>query len=353
MRNRLNNYDLLRILCVFGVILIHISSTYLKYSVNIINSGTSSYYNHPLASSFYNCIGRFSVPIFLMLTGTLLLKKNKNADFKTFYKKSIKKIFIPVLLFSIIYIIYTIKINNFNSMSDYLYSLKLLIVGKPFYHMWYMYMLIPIYIYIPFIIILKNKIGENLFKTISIIYLPIAVICLWTQKTKFEWDFGQAFLYLSYVMIGYIIGNNKKHNKFYTIFFITIGILIELLLTLLVYKATLNGIITDNLEYTIQSNTSPLSVLSAILIFIGFTNINIKIDFSYLSNLTFYIYLFHAGILDIIITQYPKVLTYNSIISTPILMIIIFIISLLLSIVFNSIYNYIIKLIKIHIKLND
>ena len=338
MKNRLNNYDLLRIFCILGVILIHVSSTYLKASVNFINTNAENF-NHPLANSIYNCIGRFSTPIFLMLTGALVLKSNKNSNCKTFYKKSIRKIFIPVFFFSIFYVIYQLKVYKITNPNDIHTILKLAIQGKPFYHMWYMFMLIPIYIYIPLLLTFKNCVGEKFFKKISIIYLPIAVFFLWYTKPILQYDFGRGFLYLSYVMIGYVIRNNQKHNKTYTYVFIILGIIFELISAFLVYKMTLKGIITDDLPHSIQGITSPLSVIASICIFIGFTNINITQNFSVISNLSYYVYLIHAGVLDIIFKNFPKLVNYNSIIMIPLLTIIVYFISLILSMILNKIYK--------------
>lgn len=77
---RQNNFDLLRIIATFAVILIH---------VNVYISGLNNIslvdYN---TQSFINVITRFSVPCFVMMSGAFILSNRDNAEYKKFYAKS-------------------------------------------------------------------------------------------------------------------------------------------------------------------------------------------------------------------------------------------------------------------------
>ena len=221
MGSRENNYDLLRILCMIGVILIHVSATYLNNEAVLYNAGNYNG-NQTIWISLFNCIGRFAVPCFLMLTGALLLNNPKNREYKYFYKKMINRIVMPTILFTIIYFLYRVIISLFGN-GDIISIIKDTLKGKVFYHMWYMYMLFGVYLFIPIIIRFKDDIGEKKFKIVSIIFLPLAVLCLWISKFNVEWNVAKSFLELSYVMIGYIIANhfiNKKYIYFWIFFII-------------------------------------------------------------------------------------------------------------------------------------
>ena len=88
---RENNYDLLRIISTFAVILIHVNAFYISkmtdYASNLYWIGSA-----------INIVTRFSVPCFVMLSGAFLLSNPKNKDYKTFYKKTFSKIFLPFAL---------------------------------------------------------------------------------------------------------------------------------------------------------------------------------------------------------------------------------------------------------------
>ena len=67
MEKRCIYFDILRIVACFAVIIIHVCSWYL-YSD--INSPNWQVFN------FYNSIVKWSVPIFVMISGALFLKAN-------------------------------------------------------------------------------------------------------------------------------------------------------------------------------------------------------------------------------------------------------------------------------------
>lgn len=74
--DRQNNFDLLRIISTFAVVLIHANATIANdYNISLLG------YN---IQSFVNVITRFSVPCFVMLSGAFILSNTKNADYKSF-----------------------------------------------------------------------------------------------------------------------------------------------------------------------------------------------------------------------------------------------------------------------------
>ena len=102
LQNRESNFDLLRILAAFAIVMLHVSANFLK--INEIGAPTNC--NYPIM--ILNHIVRFAVPCFFMLSGAFLLDDERNADHKYFYKKSIKNIGITGIIFCLIYFIYSI-----------------------------------------------------------------------------------------------------------------------------------------------------------------------------------------------------------------------------------------------------
>ena len=54
------------------------------------------------------------------------------------------------------------------------------------------------------------------------------------------------------------------------------------------------------MKYSIVGNFNPLVVVASLLFFSGFSSLNIDINLTKLSAKTLYIYLFHAGVLDLV-----------------------------------------------------
>ena len=98
-------------------------------------------------------------------------------------------------------------------------------------------------------------------------------------------------------MVGYSIRkiNIGKSNRKATLA-VLVGILLELCAAGFEYQQMVAGIQENELKYSIVGPSNPLIVLASTLIFYGFTVLDVKKDLTKLSNLTFWIYLIHAGV---------------------------------------------------------
>lgn len=247
-----------------------------------------------------------------MLSGAFILDNDKNAAFSYFYKKSFKKLFIPVLIFSILYFIwnYLIIYCSTSVFHTKHFEINLLIEpitkwlkGEPFYHLWYMYMLIGLYALAPVILRLKNDIGFERFEKLAIVFIILASIAAWTTYSVTRWNPGSSFCFLGYFMLGYVIRKKCSANNIKAFLFITLGILIEAATSYLRYRQVLLGIAeADQIMMKLFAPTCPSIVLASICIFTGFAYLNAKINCSYLAPLTFVFYMMHGGVLQVIQT---------------------------------------------------
>lgn len=99
-KNRESNFDLLRILSAFAVVMLHVSGGFLQLDEMKVPT------NCHFPIMLLNHIVRFAAPCFFMLSGAFILADERNADYKYFYKKSFKNIGITSVIFCAIYIIY-------------------------------------------------------------------------------------------------------------------------------------------------------------------------------------------------------------------------------------------------------
>lgn len=148
-KDRLIGLDLLKIVSAFMIILIHSSA-------NIYNNhavGTSVWFSGVIL----NTIPRFAVPAFLMISGALLLKNNmkpRNALMKALYAG------VALIVWSISYILAKkILWNEGNIIYDIL-SIPFKI--GPSGHLWYGYLIVWIYIFLPILKSLYDAIDKKL-----------------------------------------------------------------------------------------------------------------------------------------------------------------------------------------------
>ena len=143
MNERVKYCDAIRFVSVLLVIAIH---CFYLIRLEYISKNTTYYLFNTLLDSFT----RGAVPAFFMLTGAFLLNSNKYQSCKEFYKKKIPILFISLLFISLIY--YLFDCFYFKTT---LFSLKFFIrlfFGEYIkYNFWYMYSIIIIYLFIPFL----------------------------------------------------------------------------------------------------------------------------------------------------------------------------------------------------------
>lgn len=134
----------LRALATISVIVLHVTFPAL-YNYGTINI------NDWQVGNFFDSLVRFCVPVFLMLTGALLL--GKPIEIAGFLKKRFVRVLLPFLFWSSIYIAYSIALK-YNKEEDFSILESIEFVYLQFkdgasYHLWYVYMLIGIYLFLP------------------------------------------------------------------------------------------------------------------------------------------------------------------------------------------------------------
>lgn len=305
--SRESNFDLLRIICAFAVVVIHVSAQFIGAM-----TGDPQYvgmeFHDVFNSTLWNVLSRFAVPCFVMLSGAFILANDKIADFSFFYKKSFRKFFLPLLLFSFLYYLYSnilivgghflIQKPDVLSWGVFFEPLLNWLKGVPFYHLWYMYMLVGLYLFAPLLILLKYQIGDKFFERTAWSLLLLSGMFAWGRDVVAYWNPGYCFNYLGYFMLGYVLRKKSRPNNFRGLLYILLGVCVECLIAFLRYEE-----ITCCIEEGSRSWIDPLSpliILASIFIFYGFALLKIKRSFAFLSGLTFVIYLAHAGILQVI-----------------------------------------------------
>lgn len=206
-KERLTNYDYLRVFATFAVVLLHVSALWIDFR------GLIKLHLIIDIAYIFNDLTRFAVPCFLMLSGALLMRDTQNVSFKQFYWKAFVKLGIPTIIFSLIYTAYTYFAINYGIFPSkgpvFSILLNKLVRGAPLYHMWFMYMILWIYLFVPFVKIIKNNISKYDYTKIGIVFVIMATLSSFMSSERcVAWDIGKAFEYLSYFIIGDVIYSN-------------------------------------------------------------------------------------------------------------------------------------------------
>jgi surface polysaccharide O-acyltransferase-like enzyme len=289
--------DTLRTIATFLVVLIHVSAKYVDTAINNL-SFSNSFWIANISDSF----SRIAVPLFVLISGMFLLGRKESII--QFYKNRMSKILIPLISWTLIYLSLRILLDILTGSSVNVKSiLTSVILGKPYYHMWYLYMIIGLYLVTPLINNTINHISRNTLWMSAILLMLFGMFNSFFDKF---YDNNVHFLlwfvnYLGYFIIGYLIKDFKKNWS--NILLLFVYALTSTLISILSYFT----IITYNNLY-FYGYLSPLVIISSLSFFKLFHQIELKKSiFSKISNLSFGVYLIHAAILcsiDLILKEF-------------------------------------------------
>ena len=202
-QNREIYYDQLRTLAIIGVICCHVGVDFF-FGNKKIYKPNKMFYNY-----LYLTYGRFiGIPIFIMLSGALLI--NKNYSLTTFIFKRFIRVFIPYLFWSLIFVSFTIHFQNYKFSKYTIKNVCFGGVGTVGRILWFIWMIMIVYIGI-FIINLIIKLIKSKSKRLENIFIHFLFIFALTCYTLFNLGhirynkIGYYIFFIPYAIIGYYI----------------------------------------------------------------------------------------------------------------------------------------------------
>ena len=187
--------DILRTLAIAGVVLCHSVEGVYAFDVNSIQALSSM--SRVFAIAMYSLGRVLGVPLFLMLTGYLLL--DREYDTKgcvTFWKKNWLQLFLCTEAWIVLYELFLLLYQKQPIPLGYLIRAMLFLEPSSMYHMWYMPMLLGFYGLIPLAAIALQKVD------VKVLLVPFLVY--------FAYGYGVAF----YAQLAPVAGYPAPANQF-------------------------------------------------------------------------------------------------------------------------------------------
>jgi surface polysaccharide O-acyltransferase-like enzyme len=181
--------NVLRIIAIYIVVTGHISIW-------------SSRETEPLGVSWWilkwiHCTALFIIPVFVMISGVLLLNNPRDESAMTFYKKRMRRISVPVIFWTALYLTFRalapqyagVEVADKEGMTI-LKAAELIFRADPFYHMWYVLMIPALYLVTPPLrVFVKQSTSAQRILVIAIIFIlagiysPINNLYLGNKRT--------------------------------------------------------------------------------------------------------------------------------------------------------------------------
>ena len=328
-------FDYLRVFATLAVVILHVSAS--AQSSTDVNSSEWMVFN------CFNSAVRWGVPVFVMISGALFL--NSDIGLRKMYSKYILRLAVAFVFWSAIYAI----VRN-GSNTD-----KIISFVKGEDHLWYIFLIIGIYMCIPFIrqIVVSEKMIKY-FLLLSLIFTFVIPECVRLMS-----DFGNEFVvklgeavnndlynmtlripsgYVGYFILGYYLDKTdlKKHKRTVIYFSGIIGFVFTVLLTLAVsLKAQQVQDYYNNLYVNV--------LVMAVAVFVLFYNAKFedkKINkiMQKLSKYSFGVYLVHPAVISLLNKAFGlNTMTFNPVISVIVISGIAFTCSYIISGILNKV----------------
>lgn len=288
-----SNYDKLdtaRWLAALAVVLLHSAAAVLGEA----EFGSTAWQ----WANVYDAATRWCVPVFVMISGVLLLDPTKQESLRRFYSRRARRILPATLFWSVFYLGWSAWQYRLKGVPmDTEAWIRKATGGEPYYHLWYLYMLIGLLLVTPFI--------RQFYRYCSAKQRVWVVVCLFLlamlqslyreiQAKDYGFFLFWFIPYLSYFWAGRMLFEAKRS-------FALSGVLMLILLCVgLTAMAVMKLSSTQGLNLYFYDNFSPTIVLMSMALFYLLIKSRHLPRLSVIAPYTFGVYLIHPLFLDII-----------------------------------------------------
>jgi len=171
MRERVQFFDLLRCVAAVAVIAIHVLAPY-RHELGVIP------FDQWVTAVGINGISRWAVPVFILITGALMLSDTRPFDLPYYARRRLGKVLIPFLFWSLFYALLSgLSVSGFDS-SKVTEVLSSSPEHATYYHLGFFYYFIPLYFVIPMFQWLVRQQRQDILYLFTALWLFTTVLYL-------------------------------------------------------------------------------------------------------------------------------------------------------------------------------
>ncbi|MDQ8033804.1 MAG: acyltransferase family protein [Bordetella sp.] len=200
--DRYARLDAARWLAALAVVLLHSAASIVSEPANY---GSNAW----LAANLYDSAARWCVPVFVMVSGALLLDGSRPQDARLFYSRRVARICAPLLFWTLFYLLWRTGLDWWDDgRVDVSFWPRKVASGEPYYHLWYLYMIVGLYLFAPLVraLYLRSSVPARRLWVVGI--LGVAILdALYRQALQAPPGFFLTWFlpYLGYFVAGRMI----------------------------------------------------------------------------------------------------------------------------------------------------
>lgn len=281
-----------RAIATIAVIILHTAAPIL-YRYNEV------YVEYWWVGNIFDSAVRFSVPLFFMISGTLLLSRDYNLN--DFLLKRFWRIVPPFIFWSLIYIFFDAVVSDtdYTKLSFGKLIIRNLFQGSQF-HLWFVYTLLGLYLFIPILRVwIKNSTKREIQYFIALWFVStIYLIANWGNYLP-QINLIHFSGFIGYFVLGYYLTYFHRNLKKVPIFLFLSGVIITIIGTFFLSQHE------NQFSSMFYNYLSPNVVASSVGIFLLIKKSSIKSKklsyiICFISNYSYGIYLSHILVLRLL-----------------------------------------------------
>ncbi len=171
--------------------------------------------------NFYDTLFRPAVPLFMMISGSLFLRK-KQIDLKRLWLKNILHLFVVYIVWVVFYAVMNNGIHKV--LSDPMIAWNEITGPTPQYHLWFLRTLICMYAIVPLLCLLVNAFDRKILRYYLILFFVFGILRHTVIDLPFvpKWMVEQINLfvdmdfvgYSGYFILGWLLSDPKVSSRF-------------------------------------------------------------------------------------------------------------------------------------------
>lgn len=312
--DRLIYADVLRVIATIAVIFIHISAAWMTSDI----IGTSAW----SIMNIYNIIARFSVPMFVMLSGMFLLDPQKQVSYKDIFFKYILRCLVALIVWGTFYNLTDLHGITNISIATLFDSLVHTLMAKTHYHLWFLYLIMGLYLVTPIIrFFIKRATKKRLVVFLISAFLITLIMSLLSQDYTIAARVKMIVGYIAYYVLGYYLKSYDVKNK---LAIYVVGV-ISIIISIIMNDHFARAYDLINIPF-FNDNLGVNTLFVAIAIFVFFKSLDLKENkiITLLAKISFGIYLSHDYFISILVSLGFSTLTFTPLIMIPLFVAIVF-----------------------------
>lgn len=199
---RILQFSYLRTAACLAIVVLHTVFAAGSYNADRISPGQD------LASKMVENNMMWAVPVFLMVTGALLLDPARQMDIPRILRRYAGRIFAALLLFCLVFRCFDMVMDGepFTA-AGVLYAFVELFTGKSWGHLWYLYLLIGLYLMLPFFRAVVRSCTRKELLYLCAVYTVFLSLLPMTEMAGIHCGFylTTSLIYPLYLLCGYLI----------------------------------------------------------------------------------------------------------------------------------------------------